>query len=236
MATSNEHTPWGQLADRYWTESRRPLASLVFLAPLLLIYEMGVTMFGAPQNGADAFLRHTLELLGFGQHLLLPMLTIGILLAWHYLSRESWQLSGGILSAMAVESILLGVCLRVISFVQHTLVTLSIGQKIQEAVGFLGAGIYEELLFRLILLSGIRWAFRRAGMSPRVSTIVAITISSVLFAAAHHVGPYGDPLDLYRLLFRFIAGVFFAILFLYRGFGITAGSHAAYDILVGAFG
>jgi hypothetical protein len=32
-----------------------------------------------------------------------------------------------------------------------------------------------------------------------------------------------------------VAGVFFALLFLYRGFGITAGTHALYDILVGIF-
>lgn len=162
MATSSEHTPLAQLAERYWVESRRPLASLVFIMPLLIVYEVGVTLLGAHQNGADAFLRRLLELLGFGQHLVLPLLTVCILLGWHYLSREPWQLSGGILSAMAVESLLMGLCLRVILFVQNGLF-LSIGERIQDAIGFLGAGIYEELLFRLILLSALGWVFRRAG-------------------------------------------------------------------------
>jgi membrane protease YdiL (CAAX protease family) len=232
MATPSEHAPLGQLAQRYWVQSRVPLASLVFLAPLLIAYETGVLLLGV-QNGADVFLRRLLDALGFGQHLVLPTLTVCILLGWHYLSRQPWQLSGGIVSAMAVESLLLGVCLRVISWVQSALLAMSIGQSIKEGIGFLGAGIYEELLFRLILMSLVAWVLRRAGVAPRASLIVAVILTSLLFAAAHHVGPYGEPLLWSRFLFRTLAGVFFSIVFIYRGFGIAAGSHAAYDVLVG---
>ena len=232
MAKSAEHAPLGQLAERYWVQSRRPLASLLFIAPLLVIYESGVLLWGAHQNGADAFLRRLLELLGFGQHFLLPILTVCILLGWHFLSHEPWQVSGSVLSTMAVESLILGFCLRVISLVQNAVLVASIGEKAQECVGFLGAGIYEELLFRLVLFSALAWAFRHAAAAPRASMIMAVLLSSLLFAAAHHVGPYGEwPLQWSRFLFRFVAGIFFAVLFVYRGFGIAAGCHAAYDIL-----
>jgi len=130
MATPAEHTPLGQLAGEYWVQSRRPLASLVFIAPLLAIYEAGVLLLGV-QNGADTFMRRILDLLGFGQHFLLPMLTVCILLGWHYLSREPWRLSGGIISAMAVESLMLGICLRAISLVQNALVALEHRRKNQ---------------------------------------------------------------------------------------------------------
>ena len=232
MATSSEHTPLGQLAERYWVESRRPLASLVFIAPLLIVYEAGVLLLGV-QNGADAFLRRLLELLGFGQHFLLPLLTVCILLGWHYLSRQPWQLSGGMISAMAVESLLLGVCLRVISFVQDALVAMSIGETVKESIGFLGAGIYEELLFRLILLSLLAWALRHAGIAP----------ASKPDCGGDSQQPAVRRRPLRRAVWR-IASVallpvsawwrelFFAILFLYRGYGIAAGSHAAYDNLV----
>jgi membrane protease YdiL (CAAX protease family) len=236
MATPAEHTPLGQLAEQYWVQSRRPLAGLAFIAPLLVIYEAGVLLLGVHQNGADAFLRRLLELLGFGQHFLLPLLTVCILLGWHYLSREPWRLSGGILSGMAVESVLLGICLRAISLAQNALAALGLGERIKDAVGFLGAGIYEELLFRLILLSLLAWVCRRAGATPRLSMILAAIFSSLLFAAAHHVGPYGEPWAVYPLVFRCVAGGFFAVLFVYRGFGIAAGSHAAYDILVSLWG
>jgi membrane protease YdiL (CAAX protease family) len=235
MTTTSEHAPLTQRAERYWVESRQPLASLVFIAPLLIIYEIGVLLLGV-QNGADVFMRRLLDGLGFGQHFLLPVLTMCILLGWHHLAREPWKLSGGIFSGMAVESILLGIVLRMLSFVQNSLMTLSIGEKIKDAVGFLGAGIYEELLFRLILFSLVAWVCRRMGTTHRMSMILGVVISSLLFALAHHVGANGELFDAYYFIFRFIAGVFFSILFIYRGFGITAGSHAAYDILVGVFG
>ena len=242
MATPSEHPPLGQLADRYWIESRRPLASLVFIAPLLIVYEAGVLLLGV-QNGADAFMRRLLDLLGFSQHFLLPILMVCILLGWNYLSRQPWKVSGSLMWAMAVESLLLGVCLRVILFLQVTLfyvvdstTVVNIGGTLKEAVGFLGAGIYEELLFRLILLSLVAWMMRRAGFTPRVSLIGATLLTSLLFAAAHHMGPNGESLLWSVFLFRTLAGVFFSIVFIYRGFGIAAGSHAAYDILAWLFG
>ncbi len=227
--------PFSALAERYWVESRRPLASLVFIAPLLVVYEAGVVWLGA-QNGADAFLRRLLDLLGFGQHLVLPALTVCILLAWHYLARQPWRLSGGILSGMAAESLLLGVCLCLVSLAWGAMAATDIGGKIREGagsiVGLLGAGIYEELLFRLILLSLLCWGLRRAGIAPWASTLLAVLSSSLLFAAAHHVGPYGEAFGWSNFLFRWLAGLFFSVVFIYRGFGIAAGSHAAYDVLV----
>jgi hypothetical protein len=237
MAIPAEHSSLGPLAERYWVESRRPLASLAFIAPLLIIYETGVMWLGAHQNGADAFLRRLLELLGLSQHYLLPILTVCLLLGWHHLTRQPWRLSKSVVPAMAAESLLLGVCLRIILFVQSAIIPLSIGGAIknafQNAVGYLGAGIYEELLFRLILLCSIAWAFRHAGTKPWISMVLAVVISSLMFAAAHQIGPYGEDFEAHRFLFRFVASVFFSLLFIYRGFGIAAGSHAAYDILVG---
>ncbi len=65
---------------------------------------------------------------------------------------------------------------------------------------------------------------------------MAVVLSSLLFAAAHHVGPYGErPILWSRFVFRTLAGVFFSVVYVYRGFGIAAGSHAAYDIMVGVF-
>jgi membrane protease YdiL (CAAX protease family) len=241
MDTPSEHVSLLGRAERYWAESRRPLTSLAFIAPLLVVYEVGVLCWRVRPNGADDFMRRLLDLFGFGQHFLLPGLIVAILLGWHYLSRQPWKLSGGVLSAMAVEAVLLGLWLRAIVFFQNSL-ALDIGEVVERmkngflnAVGFLGAGIYEELLFRLILLSLLAWAFRRAGATPRVSMIAAVLLSSLLFAAAHHVGPYGEwPIRWSRFIFRMVAGIFFSLVYVYRGFGIAAGSHAAYDILVGA--
>ena len=236
------HSPLARLAAAYWVESRRPLASLVFIAPLLVAYEAGVLLLGpeAVRNGADAWLRELLRMLGFGQYFLLPALTVCILLGWHYTTRQPWRLSRGLLFRMAGECILLALCLWLILQLQGILLQIAswtiltpLLETVRKAVSYLGAGIYEELLFRLILLSLVVWGLRALGVKPRSSLVVAVLLTSFLFAAAHYVGPHGEPFLWFTFLFRFLAGGFFSILFVCRGFGIAAGSHAGYDILVG---
>ncbi len=226
-------------AERYWVESRRPLAALAFILPLLMIYEAGVLWFGVSPNGADDFMRRLLDLLGFSRHFLLPLLTVGILLGWHHLSRAPWRIAPGVPPAMAVESIVLALALHAIAVAQNAVLSLgrldAAQEGIKRAIGFLGAGVYEELLFRLILFSALAWAIRRAGVPGRWGAIAAAATVSLLFAAAHHVGPAGEAFAWPPFLFRFVAGLYFSAAFVYRGFGIAAGSHAAYDILAGTF-
>ena len=99
-------------------------------------------------------------------------------------------------------------------------------------VAYLGAGIYEETLFRLLclpLLWAVGWGL---GMSRGWSLAVAMALTSCLFSAAHHWGPHGEPFSWYCFGFRTAAGLCFAGIFIFRGFGIAAGTHALYDILV----
>ncbi len=235
-------------ASGYWDESRRPLTSLVFVLPLLLIYETGVLFLGtqAIRNGVDVWLRDFLVSIGLAHYFLLPILTVSILLAWHYLSRQPWRIRGGVLYGMVGECLVLGVFLRIILAIQNQLVPpippilpgpevnlLSIGGNLRELVLFIGAGIYEELLFRLILLTSAIWLLCRLGFRPRVGVVLGIVSTSVLFSAAHYIGGNAEAFQGFSFLFRFVAGIFFSILFVYRGFGIAAGTHAAYDILIG---
>ena len=70
----------------------------------------------------------------------------------------------------------------------------------------------------------------------RIPWIVALLLATGVAAAnpaAHHVGPYGEPFEGYNFLFRTVAGVYFALLFQLRGFGIAVGAHACYDVVVG---
>ena len=288
-ATSNVSP--GSWVSTYWAESRRPLTGLAFVTPLLVLYEAGVCFLGpqAVRNGADAWLRQLLARLGFGQYYLLPLLAVSILLGWHYTTRQPWRLSRGVLASMVLESLLLAVCLRLILQLEGVLLqsiagpcpapvppaTMAVGipYKVRGLLGFLGAGVYEELLFRLIFLSlvgwGLSWILGKRGQPPLVRStlragtsqrlvaangdcplfptlrpsamVIAVLLTSLAFAAAHYVGPYGEPVQLFcsafwfSFSFRFLAGAFFGTLFVYRGFGIASGSHAGYDILVGLF-
>ena len=100
-------------------------------------------------------------------------------------------------------------------------------------IAFFGAGIYEEVLFRLTLLPLVVWGFRISGLGPRQALVGAVVATSLLFSGAHYIGPHGQVWDISTFLFCAVAGGFFAVLFVYRGFGIAAGTHAMYDILVG---
>jgi len=219
---------------------------LVFIAPLLVTYEAGLLVLGhyAVQNGADVWLRGSLTFLGFGQYFLLPILTVCILLGWHYTTRQSWRISRGLLWAMTGECLALAICLRLLVYLQAMLsqvvaeavrldIFSTIPSGVGQAIGFLGAGIYEELLFRLIMLSLLAWGLKRLGMTDRKRMVIAVLLTSLLFSAAHYVGKYGEDLDAFSFLFRFLAGIFFSVLFVYRGFGIAAGTHAGYNILAG---
>jgi hypothetical protein len=242
---------------RYWSESSRPLVSLVFVAPMLVAYEGGLFMLGphAMRTGADIWLRRLLELMGFSQYFLLPLLTCGVLLSWHHLTRDRWAIGWATVYGMLLESVVLGATLLVVAHWQTRVwlpefsfssAVLSAGAEVHGAgrlVAYLGAGIYEELLFRLLLMPLIFAALRAVGVDSRVSLAGTVAIGSLIFSAAHYQFDLdfgavqwswhaGEPFEWLSFGFRVVAGAFFSLLFWYRGFGVAAGTHALYDILV----
>lgn len=238
----------------YWYESARPLASLAFAVPLLLAYEIGVLVLGpqAIRNAADVWMRRILDLLGFTQYFLLPIVTCGLLLAWHHLGRQPWRFRWSVLYGMLLESLVFGFVLVLIAGWQSRLFAGgqpacaageadSGGTLTATVVAYLGAGIYEEVLFRLMLLPAAAWGCRLAGLSWRASWLTAAVATSLLFAVAHYHWDVtlwgrhfrmsqGEAFAWSSFSFRVLAGVTFSALLLFRGFGVTAGTHAAYDL------
>jgi membrane protease YdiL (CAAX protease family) len=100
-------------------------------------------------------------------------------------------------------------------------------------VTYVGAGIYEEVMFRLGLYGLLRSVFAIAQVPARTAFVLAAVTAATLFAAAHHIGPHGEPVDGFNFLFRVLAGLYFTALYQLRGFGIAVGAHACYDVLVG---
>ena len=245
MASKTAASESTSVLTGYWAESRRPFSSFVFIAPMLLAYEAGVLWLGKSglRNGADVWLRQFLSSLGFTHFFLLPLLTCGILLGWHHLRREQWRVGWMVLYGMLVESLLLGCGLMVLAHVQNSLLFLGHEPgKFRHLIAYCGAGIYEEMLFRLMLVPALAAVCRFGGASRGPSFVCAVVAASLLFAAAHYqldiaIGSWrvgisvGEPFAWLSFLFRVIAGAFFSALFLYRGFGVAAGTHALYDIL-----
>lgn len=111
-------------------------------------------------------------------------------------------------------------------------------KPLTDIVTAVGAGIYEELVFRLILICVLMMLFQDVlRFDKKTSILFAVFLSAVLFSAHHHVDflngqlNHADPFNWAKFCFRSIAGVYFAFLFAIRGFGITAGAHVFYDIM-----
>ena len=238
-------------ADNYWSLARSPLHCLIFLLPLLAIYEVGVLWLGGARsdflrNGADYWMRSWLLQQGWEAEWLLPVLVIAALLAWQVVGHFPWSLRLDTLIGMGAESLLFACVLLMLGQTQDMLfqhylepvnLTMSTaaswGSPTARTVSYVGAGIYEEVLFRLLALPLAFVALRILLVPDRWATVFAVLTTSVLFSLAHYVGPGADTFTYYNFVFRTVAGLFFAILFVLRGFGITVGAHALYDVLVG---
>jgi hypothetical protein len=233
----------------YLGATRHPWPCFLFILPLLVAYEAGVLWLGGAQpealrNGADAWLRWGLETFGLTQLYCAPGLVALLFLGWSWL--RFWDRPDdtvGVLAGMAVESIAFALGLWGLSRVMEPLLSrggmeTAAGVPSEELVGrlvtFVGAGIYEEVLFRLLIFSGLAWLLHHLELPGLVALVLAGAASAALFSAAHHIGPYGEAYHGGVFLFRMAAGLYFATLYQFRGFGIAAGAHACYDVLVGS--
>ena len=97
----------------------------------------------------------------------------------------------------------------------------------------LGAGLYEELLFRVLLVGGML-ALGSMLLPGRRGLVGAAAVlgSALLFAAFHYLGALGDEWSLSSFVFRFLGGLAFSLIYALRGFGIVAWTHALYDVFL----
>jgi hypothetical protein len=232
----------------YFQATRHPWPSLLFLLPLLSSYEAGIFLLGGPQpdalrNGADAWLHYGLQTIGVHFAYAPPALIAIFFFVWSYVARDKKpQDMVGVVSGMVIETIFFALGLWGMSralgpLLDHFGIRLSWnpaqGRAVGQAITFIGAGIYEEVLFRLVLFSGLTFLLRLAFVPSLLAVPIAAVGSAALFSAAHHVGPFGEPYEGQVFLFRLLAGVYFAVVYRMRGFGVAAGAHALYDVVVG---
>jgi len=228
-----------QTTEGYFHLSRSPLYALLFVVPMVIIYEVGVLTL-TRRNLAQSLLERALVRLGFGWQFATGALVIAALVVWQLACRRKTRLEPGCLAAMLAESLLYAAVVLAFAAVFFARVTLKAGTSavsgtFGDLVLDVGAGLYEEFLFRFILAGGIAFATMKVLRLESVpARIVAVVASSAAFAAYHCLDPWQD-WNMLTFGFRFLAGMIFAGIFFVRGFGIAAGTHAIYDILVFAY-
>jgi len=104
--------------------------------------------------------------------------------------------------------------------------------KVQLFALSLGAGLYEELFFRVILVGGLSLIIMKFHSKKTTAYIISAVIAALIFSGVHYVGQFGDFFTLGSFLFRFLFGLALNVIYVTRGFGIAAWTHALYDIFV----
>jgi membrane protease YdiL (CAAX protease family) len=206
---------------------------LVFLLPLILFYE--VASFTRPERViAFDVMRHFFELFGPVGMWTPGLAVIAILLATHAFSGEPWEVHWRRVAKMYPESLLLALPLLLFSWAVPLIATRHGAAALfdRAALG-IGAGIYEELVFRLILISVILMIGADLFRCDRNKVVIFAVVASSLLFAAHHHPPIGtDPFDPVRFVFRAVSGAYLAAIFWFRGYALAAGCHAAYNVLL----
>ncbi|MEM1348276.1 MAG: CPBP family intramembrane glutamic endopeptidase [Myxococcota bacterium] len=230
---------------RYLEESRDLLTSIVLVLPLFVFYQVGVLAAGGIRNGVDFVSARMWMLVGEDLSVYLGI-NAGILLV--LLGVIAYLRRGGSLRPQIFPFVLAESALYAVFFggaVLQFMTWLGFGgllasgaggelDFIQKLVLSVGAGFYEELVFRLIGMGGIYMVLTRFArdVPTWVSAMLAVVLSSFVFSAIHHVGALGDPFTLGVFMFRFFAGVLLAFIFYVRGFAVAVYTHAIYDIIV----
>jgi len=250
-ATLSRTKSGGVLSARRWTYfkvSRAHRYSILFALPLLLGYEALAAALARPgkpelRNGADAILRAAFTAVAGRRGSLIfiaVIVIVGVALVLRDLRRSKERLRPRIFAGMLGESILLASVFGIVVGVTTakllgSLHSLSLGPIEQTTWSTrlmlsLGAGLYEELFFRVLLVTAIAAGARvLLGLGTKASGFVAAIGGALIFSAFHYIGPYGDKLELPSFVFRTLSGLAFSGLYLMRGFGITAWTHALYD-------
>ena len=228
--------------SNYWRYSRSAYYSAVAALPLLVIYEILIVLsqsrYWGIRNAADVWIRTFLMAFDLqAQHITFVLIGISLALIPIAKSRaRGIKLKANYFALMFAEclafSLVLGVVLQ--SILQ--LGGLSSGGPgsglMQNLALSVGAGLFEEIIFRVILLNLLFLLLSPLLKKKVVAAVFSVLLASFLFSLSHYVGTMADTWQLYSFIFRWAAGLLFTVLYFVRGFAITAYTHALYDIWV----
>lgn len=224
-----------------------PLTSAILVFPLFLVYQLGI-LLSRGLNGVDFITASFVEMCerDLGNYL---VILSGMLVAYAAIllllrQRETFDpkafvpvLAESTFYALSMGSIILYVMHRFVELMP-SLASGELAAALATGLGALdilvisaGAGLHEELLFRLLGLGGLSWLLAGV-MNDKQAWLVALVASSLCFSLAHHIGPAGEPFEFAAFIYRALAGVFFALVYQVRGLAVAVWTHALYDVYV----
>ena len=230
--------------SKYISLSKNDFYSLVIITPLFILYQIlgffnNYESHFIVKNSADVFIKNFFQsfdpLYGdFAYLICFIFIALFIVLKNRELFMSS-EIKLLFLFGMLLESLIHSISLLVIMSLVYEILPLSISlfsNGIIEGVYLsIGAGIWEELLFRYVLITTLLFVFNKAMYDfSNFSYLVIIVITSALFSYYHFIGIDPELISLSVFIYRFIAGIILAIIFIFRGLGIAAYTHTFYDL------
>lgn len=227
----------------YFEDSALPLTSLLFVIPMIILYEVGTRWYAVnPVSHVEqriiafSLMQQFFGWFGETGRYMPPLAVCSILMFWHLARGDSWTVNLTVLLRMPFECALYALPLIALGFVFAKYLPLAApdGNWKTLFVLSIGAGVYEEMLFRLVAFTVLNFLLIDVLRMEKKRALLLILLSTgMAFSAYHYLG--NERFEWRSFAFRTIAGIYFGLIFMGRGFGITAGSHAFYDIAIVAF-
>lgn len=232
--------------ERFLRDGSGPLDDLALTLPVFVAYHLGVAFL--PMRNAADLVTHELvnlahnDLLAYsGLTLAIGVVFTGVLLMFGRGQSLRWQR----FAMVGLEGILYAVAMRVVAGYVVAELALDAGaisnpSPFAGIVMSLGAGFYEELVFRVglfglgfrVLLGLLKTA---SGVGQLSLWLGWAAVTSAAFSGWHYVGELGDVFELRSFVFRFVCGLVFTVIYAFRGFAPAVWTHTLYDIWVLVF-
>jgi membrane protease YdiL (CAAX protease family) len=228
----------------FWDEgyvrlTLRPLNCLAFIIIPLAVYHVYTWRYGthllAPRD-----VGRLLNYFGATAGFLPPLLVLATLFGQHAAHKYPWRLQITAIAGMPIESVAWVLPMLGLNYLTSRLAAVDIVTEpssfMQNVLQALGAGIYEEFIFRLVFISlSMLVLVHLCSLRKDLAAIVAIVAGAVLFSLYHFSGGQSGEAGGFPwapFIFRTLAGVYLGGLYVFRGFGIAVGTHAVWNVWV----
>ncbi|HAC16462.1 MAG TPA: CPBP family intramembrane metalloprotease [Bacteroidetes bacterium] len=234
----------GRALNPYFSQTSSLTYSYLIALPLLIMYEVFI-LISQPEAGGfvrlstDIWIKWIFAGLGFDTLKFTVALALILGLIVFFKERENpVKIRGRFFLYMILESTLYAIVIAMLISGFLGLIFNADAEgitgltKFQQLALSIGAGLYEELIFRVLLVNGLIIIFGWMSFSKGWKHAGAMILAALIFSAVHYFGSYGDQFTLSSFMFRFLFGLALNGLLIFRGFGIAAWTHSMYDVIV----
>lgn len=226
----------------YHRTTRTATYGFLSALPLFVLYEVMILAvnegrIAQVRVGAEVWLKGLLALIGGTGFAVLGLVVLAVGVGVFLYEREKkiplrTRYFAWMVGESAVYAVVVAMAVSTLVGVLFMAVPPAEGDLWTQLALSIGAGVYEELVFRVLLVGGLFLLFQHLFAQPLAGYLLAAVLGAALFSLVHYLGPFGDAFTLASFAFRFFFGLALNGLFLWRGFGVAAWTHALYDVMV----